>query len=245
VKSETHNNNLQTVMMDRDASSSSLLLFATGADWVLPLLTTGAMVCVAAIPVLQSDSVSRQLLSPPKLQAKRKATYRYRWEKFTTKELLKTLQTMGGDDNLVLLVQEEELREFIVDRCMKGQGNPKILCVGVDEQLPTREVCVWIWMQDDGIMYQASMKKFGLLLADIMEDTMSTTALCFVADASGGLGTKLVTNVLTECVASLDVVSQTPKLSTVPVTGHLSSHIYSLQFTYVHTYTYTHIHAHK
>lgn len=189
-------------MMDSDA-------YATGADWVLPLLTTGAMVCVAAIPVLQSDSVSRQLLSPPKLQAKRKATYRYRWEKFTTKELLKTLQTMGGDENLVLLVQEDELRDFIVDRCMRG--NPKILCVGVDEQLPTREVCVWIWMQDDGIMYQASMKKFGLLLADIMENTMSTTALCFVADASGGLGTKLITNILHECVSSLDVVSQTPR----------------------------------
>jgi hypothetical protein len=216
--------------MDMDASS-------TAADWVLPLLTTGAMFCVAAIPLLQSDPVSRQLLSPQKLQAKRKTTYRYRWEKFTTKELLKTLQNMGGDENLVLLVQDEELREFILDRCMKGK--PKILCVGVDEQLPTREVCVWIWMQDDGILYQASMKKFGLLLADVMENTMSTTALCFVADASGGLGTRLITNVLNECAQNADVVSQTlsywyQRSRDCTCTGHLTFD--PLVFTHKHAH---------
>jgi hypothetical protein len=183
--------------MDYNSSPSSL-------DWILPLFTTLAVVGVTAIPLLQSDNVSRQILSPQKLETKRLATYKYRWEKFTTKAILKTLEGMGGDDNLELLVNDEELSDFLTRCCLKT-SKPKILCIGIDEQIATRELCIWICL--DQVVYQASLFKFGLLLADAMEHTMTTTALCFIADASGGLGTRLVTTVLDEC-QSLGVVRQ-------------------------------------
>lgn len=115
---------------------------------------------------------------------------------------------MGGDENLELLIHEGEINEFI-DRCLGAKDKedstgPKILCLGVDEQLANHDVCLWIAL--DWRLYQMPLKKFGLLLAQRMEDTMTTTALCFVADASGGLGTELVTDVLQETSDLLQVV---------------------------------------
>ncbi|KAI2509739.1 hypothetical protein MHU86_4721 [Fragilaria crotonensis] len=94
--------------MDYNSSPMS----SSSLDWILPLFTTVAIVGVTAIPLLQSDNVSRQILSPKRLATKRLATYKYRWEKFTTKAILKTLEGMGGDDNLELLVNDDEVSGF-------------------------------------------------------------------------------------------------------------------------------------
>lgn len=182
--------------------SSSL---SSDSEWVQFALTAAAALTVVALPLLQSDAVSRKLLSPTKLQSKRLHSYKYHWEKQTTKSLLKTQDDMGGDDNLVLLVQQGELMEF-VDQCLLPESTPKILSIGVDEQLQTtsREVCIWIVL--DQLVYQASLKKLGLLLADKFENVVTTTTLLFLTDASGGLGTQLVTDVLHHCQDDLKVV---------------------------------------
>jgi hypothetical protein len=185
-----------------------MVIASASTEWILPVLTTVAVMGLTALPLLQSDAVSRHVLEAKNLQAKRVQTYQYIWDKELRKHVLWTVREMGGDENLELLVHEGEIHDFI-EKCLETSASedstgPKLLCIGVDEELATREVCLWIAL--DWRLYQVSLKKFGLLLADRMENIMTTTALCFVADASGGVGTDLITDVLQETNDLLQVV---------------------------------------
>jgi hypothetical protein len=170
---------------------------ATSDHWLLPLLTGLAVIGITAIPLIQTDVVSRQILSAKNLQNKRLASYKYRWEKHATKALLQALQ--GCEDYLEILVHEEQLVEFI-EKCL--QGTPQVIAIGIDEHLASREVCIWIQMGK--LVYQVALKRFSSILADKMESRITTTAFCFITDASGGLGTQIVTTVLS--TSDLNVV---------------------------------------
>jgi hypothetical protein len=185
-----------------------MVVASASTEWILPVLTTAAVIGLTALPLLQSDAVSRVVLEAKNLQAKRQQTYQYVWDKELRKHVLWTVREMGGDENLELLVHDGEINDFI-DKCLEKSASedstgPKLLCIGVDDDLATREVCLWIAL--DWGLYQVSLKKFGVLLADRMENIMTTTALCFVADASGGVGTDLISDVLQETKDLLQVV---------------------------------------
>jgi hypothetical protein len=162
-------------------------------DCSLLLLTAFAITCLAVLPILQLDCVSRRLLAPAKLQEKRTATYRYRWEKFTTKALLKSLLTMGGDSYLEILVKEQEVEGFL-QRCFEESAYPLILGVGIDEHLLSRDECIWIYL--DTIVYQMTFSSFRLGIQHLLTQHPITSDVCIIADAAGGLGVQLLTEVL-------------------------------------------------
>jgi hypothetical protein len=70
---------------------------------------------------------------------------------------------------------------------------PRIL--GFSREDESREVLVELLNPLSG-KYELPLAKFGLTLADILEDTLTSTALCFVADASSGLGSEMVADIL-------------------------------------------------
>ena len=79
----------------------------------------------------------------------------------------------------------------IVDAAMSPF--PRIL--GLSREEESREILVELYHTKSG-MFQLPLLRFGLILADIMEEDLTTTALCFVADASSGLGSHLVADML-------------------------------------------------
>jgi hypothetical protein len=164
-------------------------------DYFLQFLISFAITCLMVIPISQLDWVSRHLLAPTKLQAKRTATYRYRWEKFTTKALLKSLETMGGDSYLEILVKQQEVEGFLL-RCLENSAHPLILGLGIDERLVSRDECIWIYL--DKIVYQMTFLSFSIAIQNLLNQHPIKSDVCIVVDATGGLAVQLLTEVLTD-----------------------------------------------
>lgn len=70
---------------------------------------------------------------------------------------------------------------------------PQIL--GFSREEESREILVELCHPKSG-SYELPLIKFGMVLADILEATLTSTTLCFVADASAGLGSQLVADLL-------------------------------------------------
>jgi hypothetical protein len=184
-------------------------------DWIVPTIATSASVILALTAgpsLIESDFVARCLLSANQLQARRLAKYRSRfWQSHVS------FKISNHDSDVQLLVKDEDLKRFVQDCLQKGADDSskslEILAVGNDEKQPnSNELYVWILLH--GNHYQAPLKKFGMLMADVMENTMSTKALCIVADASGGLGNQLISDILNQCT-DLNVVRSLSFLSSL------------------------------
>ena len=65
------------------------------------------------------------------------------------------------------------------------------------------EYYVYLKNETSGMIYQLPLIKFGLLLKDAFENQVTTTTMCFVADASSGLGNEVLTTVLQESKAGV------------------------------------------
>ena len=70
---------------------------------------------------------------------------------------------------------------------------PRIL--GFSRERESRDILIELYHEKSG-MYQLPLLPFGLVLASMMEEKMTTTTLCFVADASSGLGSHLIADLL-------------------------------------------------
>lgn len=77
----------------------------------------------------------------------------------------------------------------------------------MDEKVPTPtikgityedEECHLLLEKDSGVI-SAPLTKLGLELATAFEQKLTSTALCFIADASSGLGTKILGEVVSNC----------------------------------------------
>lgn len=167
-----------------------------------------ATVVAVSIPLLQSDFASRFLLSPERLQAKRQASYRYKWDWTLVKAII---TNRGGRDQGLdrkqteLKMNHDEIRVFI-----EQHEELDIISIELDEEDPraTREYFIFVREIDKGHIYQLSLLAFGLQLAKYMEDKMSTTALCFITDASSGWGPHVLSTVLQESKAGVAVIRQ-------------------------------------
>jgi hypothetical protein len=183
---------------------------------LLLLPAVAAATAVVGLTIAQSDVFSRRLLHPEQLQAKRLHEYKYRWDQSNDKALLRAhLYLAGGVDaheanqmtskrssNSSSNLWDESGLQALIQEWMqqdKKRGNdattpfPRIL--GMIREEESREWLVDLYHPQSGT-YSLPLQRFGLLLADVLEDTMTTTALCFVADASSGLASQFVPDLL-------------------------------------------------
>lgn len=177
-----------------------------------------AAVAVVGLTVAQSDQFSRRMLKPDKLQAKRLNEYKYRWDQSNDKAVLRAhMYLVGGVDaheqklatsrpesdqastiwdvsGLKALIQEWMQRDKQRQK-EKDSTTPFPQIMGLVREEESREILVELYHPQSGT-YQLPLQRFGLMLADILEDTLTTTALCFLADASSGLGCQFVADLL-------------------------------------------------
>lgn len=71
---------------------------------------------------------------------------------------------------------------------------PRIL--GFSREEDSREVLIDLINPVTLAKFELPLAKFGSILAEIFEGTLTSTALCFVADASSGLGTTMIADIL-------------------------------------------------
>ena len=225
-------------------------------DIVQTLTTTAlttALALTISLPLLQMDAVSRKVLSPDRLRAKRRSTQVYEMDKaveiqrlrnkavvqaaaFAAKEPTATNSRMRTDgstwrynpkeDRLEteLLSTQEEYEELVKRILDKKVPTPYIVAIDKDDEdgLDKREIYLWLAfppVSDDGKdkeskegwrRVQVPLIPLAKLLAEAFDNQITSTALCFITDASSGLSSEVLHHILNSDNNNLGAVVKEP-----------------------------------
>jgi len=191
-----------------------------------PAVATSAAVAVGCLVLLQTDRVSRRILDPSQLDIKRRREYTYNWKKAVDKTKLQLDYFLAGgpgilnDDPEIIMknteyISEEGDLDALVEEIMNKSGtNSKFHALKIDKDPhdPTDEFYLFLLQKqqsdNDKVLFQVPLIKFGMKLAQAFEDRLTTTTLCFVADASAGKATSMLEALVKESKAGVAVVSE-------------------------------------
>ncbi|VEU39261.1 unnamed protein product [Pseudo-nitzschia multistriata] len=198
----------------------------TASDLFFPLVATSAASAVAGLVLLQTDMVSRKILDPDQLNTKRRSESRYSWKKSVDRaKLLMDYSLAGGqriltdDPEIVMkhteyISKEDELDSLIKKIVDRKDSESRFYALKIDKDPldASEEFYLYIIKEQEQknvkTLYQIPLVKFGLKLAQAFEDQLTTTALCFVADASSGKATSMLESLVTESKSGVAVVSE-------------------------------------
>ena len=167
-------------------------------------VSMGAITLGTLIAVGQMDVISRRLLSPSKLYEKRRRAHQYTLDKLVDK-LNDKLWPKHMHDSTVILDSVEEYKVLLDQVLDKKSTNVTLEIISVVQEvnmvndIPIKGDIYWILKKTQGdstLWIQLPLLGFGLYLADRMQAEMSSTTLCFVADASAGLGLDILESVM-------------------------------------------------
>mmetsp|Transcript_56045 Transcript_56045/g.63404 ORF Transcript_56045/g.63404 Transcript_56045/m.63404 type:complete len:567 (-) Transcript_56045:3566-5266(-) len=203
------------------------------SDLFFPLIATSAAVAVGGLVLLQTDRVSRKILNPSQLNTKRRGEYAYNWKKSVDKVKLQLDYCLAGgpqnynDDpeivmkNTVYISKEEDLDTLIEKITEKKNIEYRYFTLKIDKDPhdPTEELYLYIVREQQlrktksttnthRILYQLPLVKFGLKLAKKFEDQLTTTTLCFVADASSGKASSMLESLVKESKTGVATISE-------------------------------------
>lgn len=166
------------------AATASLAAIATGA---------GAMMSL----VKKNDTVARYWLDHDKLHQLRLNRYRETW----SRAVLNTVSSKK--EKIVLIKEETEMKKFLEKHVVRKDGGAlQLSIVGIEQDLVDSEIYIYLTTTPnaESTIYQFPFKSFGLLLGEAIEarQAISTTTVCFVGDASSGLGTEIIESIFGE-----------------------------------------------
>lgn len=190
---------------------------------LFPLVATAGAVAAGSLALLQTDRVSRMILDPSRLNTKRRAEYQYTWKKSSTKTKLQLdyflaggIQKYDDDPEIVMknteYVSSEEGMDALVGKIVDKKETSVYYPLKLDKDPhdPTEEFYLYLLQQTDETrtLFQVPLVKFGMKLAQAFEDQLTSTTLCFVADASAGKATSLLESLVKESKTGVAVVSE-------------------------------------
>jgi len=212
---------------------SWIIIMSHASDLFFPLIATSAAVAVGGLVLLQTDRVSRKILNPSQLNTKRRGEYAYNWKKSVDKVKLQLDYCLAGgpqnynDDpeivmkNTVYISKEEDLDTLIEKITEKKNIEYRYFTLKIDKDPhdPTEELYLYIVREQQlrktksttnthRILYQLPLVKFGLKLAKKFEDQLTTTTLCFVADASSGKASSMLESLVKESKTGVATISE-------------------------------------
>jgi hypothetical protein len=159
---------------------------------------------VVSLTALQSDTVSRWILQPARLQAKRGQEYRYKWQQALGKQSLQLqywwsggVHTYNAETESLFtewLTDEAEVTVFVRDVLSKD----KTLRIGRIDTAneSSKEYYMWFYSTESEKIYKLPLVKLGLQLALAQERHIARTTFCFVADASAGTAAETLTDLV-------------------------------------------------
>ena len=200
-------------------SSLDLVIYGTSG-----LVAMGLSTIIA----LQLDAVSRLFLSPKSLLAKRRREYKYALEQGNEYTALMIRQHVGGGKGLYLPKTEsivwekigksdsEGMAELISGMLDSEKATPVIVAIeqDIEDDINPNEYYLFLAFPPESksaggvstpvaaTVYRrvrVPLISFCDKLAEAFKRQMTSTALCFIADASCGLGTDMLTGVVKDC----------------------------------------------
>lgn len=189
----------------------------------IPLLTAGAAgiaaVSAVALTLLQSDAASRRILPAGQLAVKRRVEYNYRWTQALEKAKLQVQYFLSGGVNdsssdevllkTALLTEETEMQE-LVDKIVskKDQTDLRVVRIGKDTELSSTEFFLWLISSGNQDVYQLPLSQFTTLLGRAFERQITSTAFCFVCDASASAASRTVVGLVKASKATVYMVEE-------------------------------------
>ena len=191
--------------MNTSGNFDSFLLYATSA----------ALAASFAIPVLQLDLVAKSILPPDRLRVRRRSEALHRLEQSVSAAIQnnreRVCQSIGDNKHTVeyakkcteYICSQDEMIQLAKDLLAKDE-NAEILAIEGDEEeeksfaRSTNEIYLYLSLKGGERWVQVPLAPFCIVLANEFENILTTTALCFVADCSGGLGSKVLGELLKE-----------------------------------------------
>ncbi|KAL7540397.1 hypothetical protein ACHAXR_010083 [Thalassiosira sp. AJA248-18] len=221
-----------------DSSPNDLVAYATAA-----LGTLGTM-GLSTILLMQLDGISRRILKPLRLLAKRRQEYKYTVEQSSEFNSLMIRQHIGGGKGVYDPKSEssiwepytkndtKEMEEIIAQILDSKKPTPVIVAMeqdlGDDRDPNTYHLFLAFppTSSDDSVATPGPPKfyprrvrvplvVFSEMLAKAFEGQMTSTALCFVADASSGLGSETLTTVVKKCNHGVATISNPAWMATL------------------------------
>jgi hypothetical protein len=106
-------------------------------------------------------------------------------------------------DNTLVYFEDDDIADFIGRTLVNKKDNSVICIMTIELDDADFEYYVYLKNENNGMIYQLPLIKFGLLLKEAFENQVTTATMCFVADASSGLGSEVLTTVLQESKAGV------------------------------------------
>lgn len=173
------------------------------------------------------DIFSRNLLSPDRLLAKRRQEYTYAVNQCVEYNSLMIRQHVGGgkkyyspkSEEMVEKIHGGEIHDFVREILDSKKSTPVIVAMEQDpnDANPSRYYLFLAFPSGEGISTPSNpelyrrvrvpLVEFCESMAKAFESQMTSTALCFIADASCGLGSEMLLSVVKAC--DTGVVSKT------------------------------------
>mmetsp|Transcript_11881 Transcript_11881/g.21957 ORF Transcript_11881/g.21957 Transcript_11881/m.21957 type:complete len:581 (-) Transcript_11881:52-1794(-) len=211
-----------------DSSSNDLDFWAnaTAAFSVMGLST---------VLLMQLDGISRRILAPPRLLAKRRQEYKYTVEQSSEYNALMMRQHVGWGKGVydpktetsvwetIFKNDTNEMEEIIAEILNAKKPSPVIVAMEQDlfDDADPNTYHLFLAFpppaSDESVATPGPPKLYRRVrvplvvfcerLAKAFEGQMTSTALCFVADASSGMGSETLTNVVKECNHGVATIS--------------------------------------
>eukprot|EP00529_Nitzschia_sp_RCC80_P036608 CAMPEP_0113505564 /NCGR_PEP_ID=MMETSP0014_2-20120614/35393_1 /TAXON_ID=2857 /ORGANISM="Nitzschia sp." /LENGTH=191 /DNA_ID=CAMNT_0000400903 /DNA_START=196 /DNA_END=767 /DNA_ORIENTATION=- /assembly_acc=CAM_ASM_000159 len=163
---------------------------SSGIDFILPFIAVSAAALMGALVVLQTDAVSRRLLSEETNDNKRRNEYKYAWQTGIEKVKIQLDYYLAGgmknfeeDPDVVWKIMEyvhedNDLEHIINDRILDKNSLERfsVLKIDKDPNDPSDEWYLFLLNDDDNgdiVVYEFPLVKFALKLAKAFEDRVT------------------------------------------------------------------------
>jgi len=199
---------------------------SSATESLFPLVAAGAAVSVASLALLQTDRVSRWMLEPRRLLAKRRHEYSYQWQTAMERTHLQLDYCLAGGSEKVhsdpevnlkntnYLGSDEEqdsLVQRIVSKNKEKDSTFSVLKIDRDPSDPTGDFYLFLMREQEGCepeYFQLPLVAFCQKLSAAFENQLTTTTLCFVADASSGKASELLEDLMQQAKTGVAVLSE-------------------------------------
>jgi len=195
----------------------------------------GAALVALSLTLLQSDSISRKILSPLRLYLKRRQEQLHKLDNAIADSILsiRTHVNEGNDFESSVernvtdfVLKEDQIKQLVKDIC--GEGNDTSTDIGIpiapiivaiSKDLTIAKVQWYAYLafpepkslQVDGVSprycrrVQVPLVEFCKELGSVFESMLTSNAMCFVADASSSLSSHVFSALFTKCQSEFEI----------------------------------------
>ena len=190
----------------------SIMNTSDNFDSFIYCAATVALAASIVLPILQLDLVAKAILSPDRLRVRRRSEALHYLEKSVSIAFKNHRERIcrNVDENYTVeyakkrteyIFSEEDMKKLAQDLLAQEEYAEIFAIEGDKEEEQSfarsiKEIYLYLSLEGGERWVQVPLTSFCIVLAEELETHMTNTTLCFVADSSGGLGPRVLGELL-------------------------------------------------